>query len=468
MPLSILYTPGYTFSDVVAFRAADLNAALAGSFTISGTIGSSDLAAGGVNSTHITPGPICYALTTGSADAYVAAPTPALAALTAGAWVCLKLSFTNTGPATLQVSGLVATALKKHGDQPLEAGDLRSGWLQWFQFDGTYWQLTSPPGSPRKTYAVATGAVNAYAIAFTDYAFSALSDLTGRLILFKTNLANTLACTLNPNGVGAAAIKTVAGADPAAGDLPADKIIGVVFDGTVFQMVANYGIASLPNVGPGAGAIAYPVSLTLDINGRVTAATPGTAPVASLKAFAVLAGTTAVSTKATVSAVAATDILTITAHGWSTGQLLWFATTSSGWTLNVPYYAEVLSADTLKLHTTLAGALAASTGDLVDLTTTGAVVVTANYWASNPLLASSGIDGIIRTAAGNCYVDFTVARASAYYFVGLSLGINPTASGDYLVYQGVDTTTLPTTGGFSFFAYDNTDLPPRVYVSITE
>lgn len=35
---------------------------------------------------------------------------------------------------------------------------------------------------------------------------------------------------------------------------------------------------SLPNVGPGAGAIAYPVSVTLDAQGRVTAATAGSAP----------------------------------------------------------------------------------------------------------------------------------------------------------------------------------------------
>lgn len=35
---------------------------------------------------------------------------------------------------------------------------------------------------------------------------------------------------------------------------------------------------SLPNVGPGAGAIAYPASVTLDDQGRVSAATPGSAP----------------------------------------------------------------------------------------------------------------------------------------------------------------------------------------------
>ena len=35
---------------------------------------------------------------------------------------------------------------------------------------------------------------------------------------------------------------------------------------------------SLPNVGPGAGAVAFPASITLDDQGRVSAATPGSAP----------------------------------------------------------------------------------------------------------------------------------------------------------------------------------------------
>jgi hypothetical protein len=281
MALTVSVVRGYTFTSLVRFDADDLNAAALPTITIAGSVGASDITAGAVNSTHITPGPIAYAVTTGSANAYVAAPSPALTALTTGTWLALKLNFTNTGAATLNVNALGAVAIKKFADQDVEAGDLRSGGVYWFHYDGTYWQIGTPV-APRKIYAVATGGTNAYAVTFSDYTTNALSDLTGRLLLFKTNAANTGACTLAVNGLAATAIKKLDGTDPASGDLPNGKVIAVVYDGTNFQLVSGTSSASLPDVVT-AATKTYPSSLTYDAKGRITACTQGTAPASFTK-----------------------------------------------------------------------------------------------------------------------------------------------------------------------------------------
>lgn len=278
MALTISVARGYTFTSEVRFDVDDLNAAALPTITIAGSVGSSEIAAGAVNSTHVKPGAIAYALTTGSANAYVADPSPALSALTTGAWLILKLNFTNTGAATLNVNSLGAKSLKKLGDQDVEAGDLRSGELVEVRYDGTNWQV-GVGASPRKTYAVATGSTNAYAVTYADYTTNALADLTGRVLLFRTNAANTGACTLAVNGLAATAIKKLDGTDPSGGDLPNGKVIAVCFDGTVFQLLSGTSSASLPDVVT-AGTYATPSSVTLDAKGRITAITAGTTPAA--------------------------------------------------------------------------------------------------------------------------------------------------------------------------------------------
>jgi hypothetical protein len=61
----------------------------------------------------------------------------------------------------------------------------------------------------------------------------------GMLILFKANTANTGACTINVNGLGAKSIKKGGGAatDPGNGDIAAGQIMAIVYDGTNFQII---------------------------------------------------------------------------------------------------------------------------------------------------------------------------------------------------------------------------------------
>lgn len=277
MALNISVTRGYTVVVSVPVSVEDWNALGLPNIAITGSVGSSDIEDGAVNSTHVVPGPNYFALTTGSANAYVAAPSPALPALTTGAWVCCKLNFTNTGAATLAVNGLAATAIKKQVDQALVAGDLRSGAVHWFQFDGTYWQLTTPANSPRKVYASATGGTNAYAVTLPDWAVNALSDLGGVIITFTANADNTGPATLSVNGLTATAITKLDSTPLAAGDLPGGAIIAVVYDGSTFQLLGNYGAAALADTAVTPGTYTNPVTLVVDAKGRITSVAEGSA-----------------------------------------------------------------------------------------------------------------------------------------------------------------------------------------------
>lgn len=58
----------------------------------------------------------------------------------------------------------------------------------------------------------------------------------GMTIIFKAATVNTGACTININELGAKAIKTISGADPLTGLIPAGSIVILVYDGTNFVL----------------------------------------------------------------------------------------------------------------------------------------------------------------------------------------------------------------------------------------
>lgn len=65
---------------------------------------------------------------------------------------------------------------------------------------------------------------------------TAYNNMIGVPITFKANTANTGACTLNINSLGAKTIKKNYNSDLITGDIVANQIITVVYDGTNFQM----------------------------------------------------------------------------------------------------------------------------------------------------------------------------------------------------------------------------------------
>jgi hypothetical protein len=96
--------------------------------------------------------------------------------------------------------------------------------------------LASKTGIQDESYtyggASAVG-TDAYAVTLTP-ALTAYAE--GQKISFKTDVANTGACTLNVNGLGAKALKIKNDQDPANNDLEAGQIIEVRYDGTNFQI----------------------------------------------------------------------------------------------------------------------------------------------------------------------------------------------------------------------------------------
>lgn len=83
--------------------------------------------------------------TTGSANAFVFTPSPAISAYVAGMMFRLKANFTITGASTLNISGLGVIAIKKlDGATALASGDIISGQEFVVVYDGTNFQMVSP------------------------------------------------------------------------------------------------------------------------------------------------------------------------------------------------------------------------------------------------------------------------------------------------------------------------------------
>lgn len=76
---------------------------------------------------------------------------------------------------------------------------------------------------------------DAYAITCTP---APTAYTTGMRFAFKAGTANTGACSLNINSLGAKTIKKAYTLDLATGDILANQIVEVVYDGTNFQMVS--------------------------------------------------------------------------------------------------------------------------------------------------------------------------------------------------------------------------------------
>lgn len=63
--------------------------------------------------------------------------------------------------------------------------------------------------------------------------------VTGQIFTFKADVANTGACTLNVSSLGAKTLKKKVSADLSTGDIIANQIVTVVYDGTNFQVISR-------------------------------------------------------------------------------------------------------------------------------------------------------------------------------------------------------------------------------------
>lgn len=85
-----------------------------------------------------------------------------------------------------------------------------------------------------ENYAADAGSNDTYAITVTGVAAYA----TGQVFKFKANTINTGAATLNVNSIGAKTIKKNYNSDLADGDIKANQLVEVIYDGTNFQLLS--------------------------------------------------------------------------------------------------------------------------------------------------------------------------------------------------------------------------------------
>jgi len=102
------------------------------------------------------------------------------------------------------------------------------------EFINQYASAVSTPESLKPLlYGIDGGSTDSYAVSL-DVAPS--SYFEGLQIQFKANTANTGACSLNVNTLGAKTIKKNTSEDMANNDIKAGEIVTVIYDGTNFQM----------------------------------------------------------------------------------------------------------------------------------------------------------------------------------------------------------------------------------------
>lgn len=123
-----------------------------------------------------------YKADTGSANAYVITPVPAITAYTVGQVFSFKATNANTTTSTLNVNGLgVKTINKQGGATALASGDIAAGMIVQVEYDGTNFVMLNPvaiapitaitdtgfltSGTPGTTTANTTATVLTYALA---------------------------------------------------------------------------------------------------------------------------------------------------------------------------------------------------------------------------------------------------------------------------------------------------------------
>ena len=102
----------------------------------------------------------------------------------------------------------------------------------------------NPTGRSWNEYAADAGSTDAYAITLSGISAYA----TGQTFKFKANTANTGIATLNVSGLGAKTIKKDVTSDLSTGDILANQIVTVTYDGTNMQLISNPAVVTTPVV----------------------------------------------------------------------------------------------------------------------------------------------------------------------------------------------------------------------------
>lgn len=147
--------------------------------------------------------------TTGAANVYAVTCPQTLSAYYPGLWIRAKANFTNSGAATMNFNSLGAKALVKENGAALVSGDIVSGVIYDFVYDGTniqVLQLNTFHDGIVTTAKIADGAVTTVKIADLNVTWAKLADT----IFNQTPTAPALGDLIPFADVSASNVKAVA------------------------------------------------------------------------------------------------------------------------------------------------------------------------------------------------------------------------------------------------------------------
>lgn len=177
-------------------------------------------------------------LTTGTASAYIATPSPAWTSYVTSSFLVITPHIANNASATINVSGLGARNINKN-NSPVTAGVFIANVPVLLAFNGVNFEVII------NTYTAAEIQNSALIYAGTSTGTNTITAslspaltayAAGQRFCFKAGGANTGATTLNLNGVGAAAVQRW-GVALVGGEIQTADMVEVIYDGAAFQLV---------------------------------------------------------------------------------------------------------------------------------------------------------------------------------------------------------------------------------------
>jgi hypothetical protein len=233
--------PAYVAAGQKAFDITTVGAITGGQTVLSKT-GTTVTLTAVVNATVAIGDQIAF-----STNGIVASIFPPPAALVPGLGCEIKLAGTNTGPTTLNLNGLGAVAIHRATGAAVAAGDLPSGMVCYFVYDGSFWQVSNFQGTGgggatsfstvNIPYCVDTSVVaNTVTAPFTP---AITSLFAGLMVEVKIANGNTGPVTIAVNALGAVAITDSRLQPLAYGALTVGQVALLIYDGTQFQLVAR-------------------------------------------------------------------------------------------------------------------------------------------------------------------------------------------------------------------------------------
>ena len=238
----VTVTPSYQLGNSDRLTPARLNRLARPTFSISGTVATSEINDGAIKSNHTEPGAFFYGAGTFSGGTYSVDLTPNMpTGYVTGAHVYFIANAVNTGATDINCDSRGVKDLVKAVDTSsspvfveLVAGDIRAGQPVHCIYDGTRFVVLSPLGHKVLDSGTASG-TDTYAFA-AHPAYTSYDQLTSRPLLLTFTNANTTSATLNVNGLGAKNIYKNKSTALTAGDIRAGQIIILTYDGTNFQV----------------------------------------------------------------------------------------------------------------------------------------------------------------------------------------------------------------------------------------